>query len=56
MPFDLDDRKMEKFLNEICGVKDFVLDEGICYSEEWLSRCVDEFRDKVIYDIFFKKN
>ena len=46
---------MERFLIDNCGLKNFVLEEGICYSEEWLNRCVNQFRDRVIYDIFFKK-
>lgn len=40
---------------EVCEVKDFVLEEGVCYSEEWLGKSVNEFRDRVVYDIFFRK-
>jgi hypothetical protein len=56
IPFEMDDKTMERFLAENCQLKEFVLDEGICYSEEWLTRCANEFRDKAIYDIFFKKS
>jgi hypothetical protein len=55
IPFEMDDKTMEKFMTESCGLREFILNEGICYSEEWLCRCANEFRDKAIYDIFFKK-
>jgi hypothetical protein len=43
-------------LSEYCGLQDFIINNGICYSEDWLMRCTNEFRDKVIYEIFFRKN
>jgi hypothetical protein len=33
-------------------LKDYFLFEGYCYSEKWLDKVMDEFRDKVFKSIF----
>ena len=55
IPFDLDENEMERFLLEYCEVKNIIINEGYCYSESWLEDVVNEFRNIVVYDLFFKK-
>jgi vacuolar-type H+-ATPase catalytic subunit A/Vma1 len=52
----MNDEATSKFLTNKCGIKEFVLDSGICYSQNWLSQCTNEFRDKIVSDIFLQNN
>jgi hypothetical protein len=55
LPVDFTEHSLREFLEEQCGLREYFLCEGYCYSNEWLERLTLEFKHKVIYSIFFKK-
>jgi DNA repair protein RadC len=42
-------------MEEYCHLKEYFVCEGYCYSNEWLERLASEFKERVIFSIFFKK-
>jgi hypothetical protein len=56
LPVELEERDLQLFLEGRCGVKDYFICEGYCYSNEWLKKLAEEFKNKIIYHIFFKKD
>jgi hypothetical protein len=55
MPLEFDEPSLNQFLEERCGLKEYFLCEGYCYSNEWLERLASEFKHKIVYSIFFSK-
>jgi hypothetical protein len=43
-------------MEEYCKLKDYFICEGYLYSNEWLERLANEFKEKIMHSIFFKKN
>lgn len=56
LPVELDEKNLNRFLEYYCHLKDYFVCEGYCYSNEWLEKLAAEFKEKIIYNIFFKKN
>lgn len=55
LPVELDEKNLHFFLEEYCKLKDYFVCEGYCYSNEWLERLAAEFKERIVYGIFFKK-
>ena len=48
------DNDIEMLFNEHLKLPNLILSNGYCFDPEWLDKCCNAFREKIIYNLFFK--
>lgn len=48
------DDDIEGLFNEHLKLPNLILRNGYCFDPEWLDKCSSAFREKIIYNLFFK--
>lgn len=46
---------VEQLFNEHLGLSSIIISSGYCFDLNWLDKCANEFRDKIIHSLFFKE-
>ena len=56
LPVELGEKNLHMFLEKYCELTEYFICDGYCYSNQWLEKITAQFKQKVIYSIFFKKS